>query len=252
MSNELAPHTFGGKAAKELQAKASDIALRIGAESSSLRLKGNKRGFIVVGDDEYEEIQLVVVDFIAKRTFYKTPYRESDPYRPPTCYGIARSIDGMTPHPNVNEIGGEKQSDDCKTCPLNEWKSDPNGGNGKACKERRVMVVLPPGADHTSDDFWELDVGPTSIKSFDNFVRNVWNAWKLPPVAAVVTLSMDQSVDYQKYVFSNPVPNEFVAAHSDRMDAASEYLAKLEYGPAEDMPASAPKRVAKKKAARRG
>ena len=237
------------EAAAALRAKAEGISDRIGAPASAKRIKGDARtGKITIGDDEAETVPIVVVDFITKRVFYDTPWREGDPYRPPTCYGISTNPDTMVPHENVEEIGGEYQADACKGCPLNEWGSD---GNGKACKERRVMRILQPGAEFADEEMYELDIGVTSLKSFDKMVRTISDAWGVPPIGAVIDLSMDPDSTYVKYEFTNPVPNQAIEEHFARMDEATEALAALKYDAAGEEEVPAPRRPARKKAAKK-
>lgn len=238
MSNELSVDLKANvpamsKDVKELlQQQSQDIATRISAPSAGLRIRGNiKNGTIQVGELEDEMISVVVIDFITKRTFYDTPWRDGDPYRPPVCYGFSKNPDLMVPHENVEDIGGEFQSDACSNCPLNEWGSD---GAGKACKERRVMLVLPPDEANANDDFWELDIPVKSLKSFDSFVRTVKEAWDVPPVAAIVDISLDPSANYVQYVFSNPQPNPLVGAHAARIEEASKILAAKRFEAAEE------------------
>lgn len=246
---------LAGNAAKQLQEEAKALAERIGAESASLVIKGDKKGNIIIGDDKAESAQLVVIDFITERRFYDSGYVDGADYRPPTCYGIARNPDKMVPHANVKEIGGEPQSDTCANCPMNEWESDPINHKGKACKERRVMLVLPPGEDHVDDDFWEFACGVSSLKNFDNMVRDVNKMWGLPPIGAEITLCQDDNFDYQVYMFEDPQPNHDLEAHFERMPQARQILESRKYDAAseEDKPVRrAKKKTARKKTAARG
>lgn len=238
-----------------LQEKANNITDRIGTPSGAKRITGDARnGTVVFGDNEAAIVPIVIIDFITKRTFYDAPWREGDPYRPPTCYGIAINPNDMVPHKNVEDIGGERQNSTCNTCPMNQWGSD---GKGKACKERRVMNVLPPGADYVDDEMWELDISPTSLQSFDKMIRNINDAWGVPPIGAVIELSLDSNVTYAKFEFSNPARNEAVELHFLRMDEAANYLSAISYDVAnedeEEAPARRPvrKKAAKKKTAKR-
>jgi len=235
-----------GAAAKALQEEAAGIQSQIGAPQSGARIKGSKGKIIVPGNDPADMITVVVMDFVSKRVFYDTPYREGDDYRPPVCFGFNKNIKQMTPHADVEEVGGEIQNDECESCPLNQWGTD---GKGKACKERRVLLVIAPGQDHLEDEFMELDIPVTSLKSFDNFVRNVADNWGVPPIGATVDISVDSDSEYLQYVFSNPQPNHDINEHFERRDEATKILENLTFEPAQEEVAPAKKAPARKKAA---
>ena len=258
MSNDLIPQHPGlSKAAsQELQTRAQNIKERITASGPATKKIKTEGLNLKIGDTTGRLISLVVIDFIAKRTWYEEDYVTGQDYRPPTCWGLALNPDQMVPHPSVEEIGGEKQAESCAECPLNEWESSRRGGKGKDCMERRHMLVLPVGEEHVDDDFYELDIPSASLKSFDTFVDNVNEAWGIPPVGAIIDIELDETVRHVKHIFSNPQPNPQVEAHMARMDDAANILRNLKYTAADaeedetSKRAPARKKAARKKAAR--
>jgi len=82
-------------------------------------------------DDETHspEVEGIIIHWVATRAFYTSNYGEGDGDGAPDCF----SPDSITGFGNP---GGE-----CKTCPMNEWGSA-SQGNGKACKERRMIYIL--------------------------------------------------------------------------------------------------------------
>jgi len=73
----------------------------------------------------------VIVQWRPQRAYWSVPFEESEGNHVPDCF----SDDGKV---GIGDPGGE-----CRTCPMNEWGSDLKGGNGKACKEMRLLFVLP-------------------------------------------------------------------------------------------------------------
>ncbi len=61
---------------------------------------------------------------------------------------------------------GPTEIRECATCPLNKWRSAPNGGKGKACREKRLLLFLRDG------EYLPIVVvaPPTSLRSVARFV----------------------------------------------------------------------------------
>ncbi len=161
-------------------------------------------------------LELVVVDFTSKNLFYEGNY---DPKNivPPNCFALGNDIKNMVPSTNAPE----PQAKDCGTCPNNQFGSS---GDGKACKNSRVLAVLPPDADEDTP-MWILATSPTANKSFDGMVSSVARLFEMPPVGVVVTVSLDPATTYAKLVFSDPKPNANVGVHFARQAEAREMLA---------------------------
>ena len=105
---------------------------------------------------------------------------------------------------------------------MNQFGSSPMG-SGKACKNTRLLAVLPPDADDETE-IWTLKVSPTALKNFDNFVAGVNRAFQLPPVGVIVTVGFSDAKDYPSLEFTNPQPNNNVAVHLTRQEEAREML----------------------------
>jgi hypothetical protein len=162
-----------------------------------------------------EPLQLVVVDFIAANMFYEGKFDPQNP-SPPACFALGENPMQLVPSGN----SPNQQSDSCKGCPMNEFGSD---GNGKACKNQRVLAVLPPDAQPDTP-MWRLVVPPTSTKAWDAYVKSVVSMYQMPPVSVVTTVSFDESVDYPKLQFGEPVANESLEVHYARQDDAKQML----------------------------
>ena len=99
---------------------------------------------------------------VSKR-WYANGYSGGDG-SPPTC----KSASGLAPDADV----ANKQSASCAACPLNQWGSgrDQSGNptKGKACQDRRRMVVVPL---HLLDRPLLVDLPPTSFKMLARHIR---------------------------------------------------------------------------------
>ena len=104
---------------------------------------------------------------------------------------------------------------------MNQFGSD---GDGKACKNTRVLAVLPPDADENTP-LWLLATSPTANKGFDGFVTSVARIVQMPPVGVIATVGFDPSVTYAKLVFTDPQPNANLDLCFSRQGEAQAMLA---------------------------
>ena len=156
-------------------------------------------------------LELVIVEFSSKNAFYEGAY-DAKNISPPACFAIGSNPLKMIPSDN----SPLKQAVDCATCPNNQFGS---AGDGKACKNSRVMAVLPPDADEDTP-LWLLATSPTANKGFDTYVSSVARVFQLPPVGVITTVSLDPNATYAKLVFSDPQPNPRIDAHFSRQEEA--------------------------------
>lgn len=198
-----------------LKAQAAKLSEKIGSVSGiSINLKGKKFTF-PDGRKTSDPVELVIVDFVSMNSFYEGEYDEKNP-APPACFAIGDVPIQLVPSKNAPVA----QASECKGCPMNEFGSS---GEGKACKNMRVLAVLPPDAD-AETPIWLLKVSPTGLKNFDGFVRSVSTTFQLPPIGVVATVSFNDDKAYPQLEFSNPVPNEQLAVHFARQEEARKLL----------------------------
>lgn len=165
-------------------------------------------------------IDVVVIDFISMNRYYTEVFNPNDP-KPPVCFAMGKDLSAMAPH----EEAPEKQSDICRTCPMNQWESDPRGGKGKACKNtRELAVILASDADDPEALIYTMSVSPTSIKSFDSMVAYVARTFEGPLVKAVISVTTNPNTDFAQLVFADPALNEDFAEHYARRPEAQDFL----------------------------
>lgn len=200
-----------------LKAQAAGMGERTApASGSAIRVTQDKQFVLPDGTKTPGPLQLVIVDFIAKNAFYQGKFDPKN-ITPPACFALGQNPLKMVPSANA-PLG---QSVDCTSCPNNQFGSD---GDGKACKNCRVLAVLPPDADENTP-LWTLATSPTANKGFDGFVSSVARVFEMPPVGVVATVGFDENQTYAKLVFSDPQPNANVAVHFARQAEAKAMLA---------------------------
>ena len=223
---------------KQAEANASRVEPGGG---KSIRIGQDKSFTLPDGTKTREALQLVVVDFVSRNEYYEGAYNK-DEIVPPNCFAIHPEPKQLAPSAN----SPDKQCDDCASCPMNQFGSAPTGA-GKACKNTRLLAVLPPDANEDTE-IWTLKVSPTAIKAFDGFVASVNRAFQLPPIGVVVTVGFSDAKDFPSLEFTDPMPNENVAEHFSRQEEAREMLLRepdvSAFGA--EKPAKAAKSVARK------
>lgn len=118
---------------------------------------GGGLAFEVPGDDPdspdmVKELVGVIVDHHPINVYYRESYTGGN--EQPDC----ASDDG--------KVGDGDPGGDCSKCPLNQWGSDPDGGRGKACQNKRRVYILREG------DLFPvlLSLPATSLKAFADFM----------------------------------------------------------------------------------
>jgi hypothetical protein len=189
---------------------------KVGAPSGNMiRISQDKKFTFPDGNTSAEPFEAVVVDFVSRNSFYEGAYDPKE-LTPPACFAIGSVPTKLVP----SENSPVKQCDTCAVCPMNQFGSS---GTGKACKNSRVLALLPPDATDT-DPIWLLTVSPTALKSFDGFVSSVARQFELPPVGVVVTIGFDEGSTYPSLRFFDPKPNVEAATHLGRIEEAAELL----------------------------
>lgn len=199
-----------------LKAQVASLAGRTApASGAAIRLSPGKFT-LPDGTTSPGPLELVIVDFTTKHAFYEGAYDPKN-ISPPACFAIGNDIKNLVPSKN----SPKPQASDCASCPMNQFGSD---GDGKACKNSRVMAVLPPDADEDTP-LWTLATSPTANKGFDGYVASVARIFELPPIGVVTSVSLDPATTYAKLVFSDPQPNPNVGIHFARQEEAKKMLA---------------------------
>jgi hypothetical protein len=186
------------------------------ASGNSIRVTQDKQFVMPDGTKTRGPFQVVVVDFTSRNEYYEGAF-DKDAITPPTCFAIGDNPKALIASDNAPE----KQASDCNGCPMNAFGSR---GAGKACKNTRVLAVLPPEADDNTP-LWTIKVSPTGIKGWDAYANSVVRQFGVPPAGVVTTVSFDDGVDYPSLKFSEPELNEEAAVAMSRLEEAKAMLA---------------------------
>jgi hypothetical protein len=195
-----------------------DLRSRIAAPTGDKIKLENKR-FKMPNGDSLDYLDVVIVDFVYSNRYYTTGY-EKDNIVAPDCFSINPLEKELSPSPNSPDIQCQTG---CASCPKNQYGSK---GKGKACSNRIVMAVLPQDAGPETP-FVILDIPPTSIKGFAQYVNSIARGLQRPPFGVVTHIEQDPSETYAKCVFSDPQvieDGEFIALLRSRREEARERL----------------------------
>jgi len=229
----------------QLKAQAEALNGKVAPASGITIQVSQSKEFKLPDGTKADELDVVILDFVSSNVFYEGEY-DKDNISPPACFAIGENPLALVPSDN----SPLKQANECKGCPMNEFGSS---GKGKACKNTRVLAVMPAEANDETP-IWLLKVSPTAIKAFDSYVRSVAATFQMPPVAVVTKVSFDENSDYPSLRFGDPQPNENLAVHFARQEEAKTLLQTepdvSQYGAAQEKKAP-PRRPAAKTAGRR-
>jgi len=207
-----------------IQQEILELQKRVQAPTGSRISVMNNGKFKVPGIGEVEgPIDVIVVQFAAANYLYKGAYRKDNP-QPPVCAAVGKGTnDDLIPAENAPEI----QADDCKTCPMNQFGSN---GNGKACKNMKMVALLPADAGEGNEsDIMTISVSPTGIKDFDSTISKIAGMGRLPRqlVMSMYTKAAGNS-DAKTVAFGDPRPltdEQFAYVNSRLQDAENILLA---------------------------
>ena len=175
----------------ELQKMASQsmIAERSTAGTVFLSAKG---GTLTYRDQPIagNAIDVVIVASPVERLYYTQRYDPTNP-APPVCYALGPTLTGLKP----NVTAPEPQAEMCANCPKDQWGSAANGGKGKACAEKRRLLIMTADSIGSLDAIRVAEVAAlrtpvTSVRGFATYLQTVASATKRPLSAVVTNISL--------------------------------------------------------------
>lgn len=229
---------------ERLRAEVAGIQERVGAPGGDvISVTQDKMFKLPDGAKHPGPMDVVIVDFVSSNSFYEHNFDPNN-ISPPACFAISPNPSQLTPSNN----SPVRQSDSCATCPMNQFGSD---GKGKACKNTRLLALLPVDADNDTP-IMVLKVSPTGIKAFDSYVTSVARSFQLPPLGVVTEVCFDDGVTYASLRFKNPRPNENIElAFARRDEARARLMTEPDVSSYEMAPPPPSKKPAARPAARR-
>ena len=181
----------------EMAAEVADFQSRIQTHGGD-KIKTDEKLFTLPDGSSAEELSVIIVDFVSTNAYYDKPWNPNTPV-PPNCFAISPDAIGMEPSGN----SPDKQCDTCTACWANQWNSSTTGA-GKACKNERLLALMAPDGDADSP-LMVINVTPTALKSFDNYVASVARSFQRPPRGVITTITFDPHVKYSSLRFGNPI-----------------------------------------------
>jgi hypothetical protein len=169
---------------------------RVGAPpSNKISTKGKQ--FTLPDGSTGPTLSAIILDWRYVLAHYPGAFNPNQP-QDPNCFavGTANPESGqLVPH----ETATEKQGEDCRSCPKNQWKSSPTG-NGKACKNqvRLLMVGANPEDDSTP---LTLYISPSALRNWNAYVTDLANVHGLDIMQVVTEISFDPNETYPKLCF---------------------------------------------------
>jgi hypothetical protein len=200
---------------KQLEAQKGQLGA---LPSNKISLKNKE--FTLPNGQKGKELECIILDFAWFMVNYPGAYNANNPQQP-NCFALGReNPDSGTLKPH--EDTADPQHDNCKECPKNQWKSAASG-NGKACKNQRRIILLPPDADEKSEPM-TLYVSPGGLKFFDAYVSRLASEHKLLPVQVVTKITFDPDQTYPLLRFELVAPHDQLGLMWGKRDAAQDLL----------------------------
>lgn len=210
-----------------------------------------KGGILSIGDDEMpgNQMYVVIVDHYRENTYFPERYN-SEVKVPPKCYAFGRGADAdeMGPHTSMQlslapDGYFEPQNDTCQGCPMNEWGTA-DTGRGKACQNRRRLILLPAGyatpkrgsrdfdvelftdpAHYQTADEAQMKLPVTSSKEFSKYVSQLGAQYQRPPHGVLTRIYLEPHAGDQfhvKFEMIEEVPDDLAQIIMDRNTACRE------------------------------
>lgn len=203
---------------EELARQAAEVGKRISAPSGDvIKITQDKTFAFPDGSKTADPWEAIVLGWNTQHFLYEGRY---DPNRvtPPKCFAVGLEPASMVPSVNAPE----PQSKTCGTCPMNQFGSD---GNGKACKNHRVLAVVPPDAD-ADHPIWLLKISPTACKAWDTYVGRLRSNLNTTPLGVVTRIGFDPNSTFAsvRFVYANR-KNPSLETTFPRQGEAAERLA---------------------------
>lgn len=179
-----------------LERQKQAVMEKIGKPSGTvINIKQNKTMVLPSGDITSEPQEMVILDFVSMNTLYDGVYDPNN-VQPPICFAIGENPDNLI----ASDASPDKQSETCATCPMNRYETAARG-KGKACKNMRVLAVMPVDATD-EDSIWLLRVSPTGLKAYDGYIRKLAQQNGLAPIQVVTKIGFDPNEEYPSLRFA--------------------------------------------------
>jgi len=190
---------------------------RVG-QTEARRIKISITGFTDPAGITGPELEIVVIDYSLTHSYFPGAY-DPDNIVPPVCHSNSRTFQELAPV----EGAPEPQADSCAVCPMNRFKSAPNG-KAKACRNYRLLAVVPAN-DLEGAPLWTFSVAPTSTTRWDAYNKAL-NHEGLTPMFVKTKVTFEVAGTYAKPIFEmgETLNEQEIAAAISRLEEAREMI----------------------------
>jgi len=172
--------------------KLASASLEAERSATGITFLSTKGGTLTYKDQPISgnALNVVILSSPVERLYYTARYDPTNPAGP-VCFALGQSMTGLKP----NALSEQKQSEACMGCPKDQWGSATNGGKGKACAEKRRLLIMTADSIESIDSINMAEVAAlrtpvTSVKPFALYLQKIANAVKRPLSAVVTKISL--------------------------------------------------------------
>lgn len=154
-----------------------------------------RSGILKINDMQMKDNKapIVVLQSLFENQWYKDKFDPNNPATP-HCFAFAERDEDLAPHPDSLS----PQAESCAVCPKNAWKSDPDGGKGKACKNvRRIAFISAADTGNAKAEVVFAKLPVMSVKNWSSYASQIANVLKLPPLAVVTEMQVSPDAKSQ-------------------------------------------------------
>ena len=201
-----------------MAAEVAALSTRLQAPSGD-KIKISNKQFKLPNGDTWDFLDVCIVDYINKNVYYTGPFDQNS-ITPPDCFSLSAEYSTMAPSPRSPDI---QSKIGCAGCTQNQFGS---AGKGKACQNRILIAVLPRDAT-AETPLSILDISPTAIKGFSEYVRFVGKVLGKTTYQVMTHVKCNPNVKHDVAVFGEAQPiedDDFVALMFSRKAEARERL----------------------------
>lgn len=156
--------------------------IKVGGRFISLR---NQQFNLPDGEVVKGELDLVVLDYAYQFHYYSTPYNAQSQNSTPDCFSVGTSETSMT------VAAPDPVSDNCASCPNNQWGSAGNGRKGKACANNIMLAVMFADLSR-GNDVMVIKASPLAYRSVNQYLVNSTKVYG-HPIRAITTATVEGS-----------------------------------------------------------
>jgi len=135
-------------------------------------------------------VDVVILAGPVERLYYTSRY---DPTKPegPACFALGPTLSDLKP----NSSAPSPQHSTCVGCPKDQWGSAIGGGKGKACSEKRRLLVMTADSLTTAENVKVAEVAAlrtpvTSVRPFATYLQTVASTTRRPLSSVITKISI--------------------------------------------------------------